>query len=147
MQVTVIGVGKYKEKFKQTGLLINDGATEFWCNFPGNLGWKQYKDKQINVDVAQNRDGYWEGTIAGPHPQQPSSRAPQGNRGPHQPSGNKDRLIVTQVVYKALVVEGQCDEENLIRDVDMIMRVGSGQPNPDYVGDDPPPPVDDEVPF
>ena len=43
--------------------------------------------------------------------------------------GNKDRLIVTQVVYKAMMgLVQDIEESQLIADVDMIMRVGENKP-------------------
>lgn len=60
--------------------------------------------------------------------QQPRQQPPR----PTQGGASKDRLIVTQVAYKALTATQNCTEEFLRRDVDMIMRVAENKPS---VGD------------
>ena len=57
------------------------------------------------------------------YPQSPQNR-PQT---PKPQNGNKDRLIVAQVVFKALAEAGGVNEQLLSNNVDMIMRVGAGQ--------------------
>ena len=53
-----------------------------------------------------------------------------GQGGGRPASGNKDRLIVAQVVFKAMSDAGGVNEQLLTENVDMIMRVGSGQAAP-----------------
>ena len=53
--------------------------------------------------------------------------APSGQSGGRPSSGNKDRLIVAQVVYKAQMEKnGSVTADKLAFDVDMIMTVGTG---------------------
>ncbi len=73
MQVLCKAVGKYKDKFNQTGLLLVVDGQDRWCDFPGQLGWKQYKDKIVDVDMSQNEKGYWHGAFVG---QQASQEQP-----------------------------------------------------------------------
>ncbi len=60
-----IGVGKYKEKYKSTGLLLDGGKGEFWADIQGNLNWKDYKDKEVEVDIKKDNKGYWKGSLVG----------------------------------------------------------------------------------
>ena len=68
---------------------------------------------------------------------------------------NIDRLIVAQVVYKAILEKGiEVVEADIVRHVDMIMRIGAGQPapqggdpNPDYQENPDPIEDADEIPF
>ena len=115
-------VGKYKEQFKNTGLLLeNVNGQEAWVDFPGQLSYKDYKGKLIVGEIEQNERGYWVGKFTTGQP----ASAPSGSYTPD----NKDRLIVAQVVYKAMMTKlGVMDEEDLTNHADMIMRVGSQQP-------------------
>ena len=95
--------------------------------------------------------------------QQNAQQQPPAQGGPPAQSSaapNKDRIIATQVVFKALVERsGEVDENVLITNVDMIMRVGSGQAlprmsptdggenGPPPTDDNGPPPTDEEIPF
>lgn len=92
MQVTteIIAVGKYKDKFQSTGVMLNTGNGDFWVDIKGNLDWKQYKGNTYTFEINQNSKGYWGGTIAGntqgmggpgPGRQQPQ----QGNQAGYQP--------------------------------------------------------------
>ena len=76
-----------------------------------------------------------------------AQNATQGQQAPPKQSGSKDRLIVTQVAYKALQAGVGCDETLLRSHVDMIMRVGSGQPAPAPTTDPNYIPPDDDIPF
>ncbi|MGR3292519.1 MAG: hypothetical protein ACUZ9M_00720 [Candidatus Scalindua sp.] len=93
--------------------------------------------------------------------QQPTTQQPPPQSPQRPAQGNKDRLIVAQVVYKSLAA--MCgdidvfdvwlmDRTNVFsRHVDVIMQTGLNikqAPPPDYVGDDAPPPSDDDnIPF
>lgn len=105
--------------------------------------------------------------------QRPVGRSQASSRPTEQPNANKDRLIVAQVVYKAMAKKNSLmpefdlwlmgDGKNVFkRHVDLIMKIGSGKamlnplpntaayrPNPDYVGEggtgETPP--DDNIPY
>ena len=115
-------------------------------------------NSQKGVKFKRFKDGY--------APQPGQQQAPQGQQQPPQqarqatnaPAGNKDRLIVTQVVFKAMAAETLPVSEALLEaGVNMIMRVGSGQKpeqipfdqfkqeNP--VSQDGPGPNEDDIPF
>ncbi len=152
----VKGVGKFKAKFNQTGFLLDAGKGEFWANMPGNLSYKDYKDKEFTFDLAQDDKGYWSGTIEG-------GGAATG--GDSRPAGNKDRLIVAQVVYKRLADKFDTMHEfdvylmgNLKvfkRHIDAIMQAGSdelpmpkgGDVNPEYSDNPEPTDESDNIPF
>lgn len=70
--------------------------------------------KKVNAQYAGQQGGQ----------QQPRQQASH----PAQGGASKDRLIVTQVAYKALMEKSACDEGNLRQAVDMIMRVGENKP-------------------
>ena len=98
-------------------------------------------------------------------PQQAQQQAQQPRQATNQPQPSKDRLIPSQVVYKTLGDKFGNPNEfdkwlmgNLAvykRHLDTIMQAAADtlpvinpfktayQANPDYVGEDPPPPVDD----
>ncbi|KKM61561.1 hypothetical protein LCGC14_1530530 [marine sediment metagenome] len=59
------GVGKYKSKFKVTGLLLDAGKGEFWADIKGELNYKDYKGNEVEVDIEKNPKGYWGGTLVG----------------------------------------------------------------------------------
>ncbi len=108
--VEVKAVGKYKDQFNQTGLLLDAGKGEFWANFPGSLAWKDYKGKRIDVNLTQDGKGYWSGTFADQNTsqgQQQAAGAPntQNTSQPAPSAANcsKDELIVRQVVYKEVI--------------------------------------------
>ncbi len=89
MQYTaeIIAVGKYKEQFKSTGVLINTGSGDFWVDIQGQLDWKRYKGNKYTFDISQNDKGYWGGTIVGDTPaptQQPQQQAPPPQQRPPQ---------------------------------------------------------------
>ena len=75
-EVFVKAVGKYKEQFKSTGLLLVVDGNEFWSDFPGQLSYKDWKEKTISVDIAQNAKGYWSGKIAGQESSSPFGSKP-----------------------------------------------------------------------
>ena len=76
-----------------------------------------------------NYNGFWDSKAAAPPIQPPQNQPaprpdpPQGQR-PNS-NGNKDRLIVTQVVYKAIMDKGEVSKQALASDVAMIMEVGT----------------------
>jgi len=137
------GVGKYKDKFNTTGLLLDAGKGEFWADIKGKLNYRDYKNKEVEVDITKNAKGYWGGTVVG----QTRESSPSG-------TDDKDRLIVAQVVYKALSERDEVTEDKLSLDVDMIMRIGSNTPRQDpqpvpapECADVPPGQQDDDLPF
>ena len=85
MKVTSMckAVGKYKEQFRCTGLLLEsvEGA-ETWVDIEGQLNYKDYKGKQVTVDIQRNSKGYWGGTFAGQ--QSPAPPLQQAPSQPHQ---------------------------------------------------------------
>ncbi len=90
MQVLCKAVGKYKDKFNQTGLLLVVDGQDRWCDFPGQLNWKDYKDKVVDVDMSQNEKGYWHGAFMGQalQGQTPNYQPPdQGHTPPPQSAG------------------------------------------------------------
>lgn len=104
--VLVNAVGKYKEKFNQTGLLIDAGQGEFWANFPGALNWKDYKDKRIDVELTQDGKGYWSGTIGGQGGSQGSSQPRQAPKtAPRDYDKENIGKCVTQFI-KAYICSG-----------------------------------------
>ncbi len=82
MKITSIckAVGKYKEQYNQTGLLLADvEGAETWVSIEGQLNYQDYKNKQVTVDIRQNTKGYWDGTLVGGQ-----QNAPQGASRPAQ---------------------------------------------------------------
>jgi hypothetical protein len=66
-----------------------------------------------------------------PKPAPPRRGQQASPQAPKYANGNKDRLIVTQVVYKAMMEKhGVCDKQVLVRDVEMIMEVGTTEDVP-----------------
>ena len=131
--------------------------------------WKQNQKTQV----------WYVACTFGKKSQEPPSPSPQSGPPPasqaapqarQQPNGSESRLIVAQVVYKALVARAEVNTtkfdvwltQNIAlykRHIDMIMKAGADtlpetgrsepqyQENDQYVGDDPAPPPEDEVPF
>ncbi len=66
IKAQVVAVGKYKPKYKTTGLLLDSiNGQETWANLPGELNYRDYKDKDVMVDITQNEKGYWSGVFVG----------------------------------------------------------------------------------
>jgi len=86
-------------------------------NYPKNVG------DEITVETSMNNYGMQFKKV---NPQ--FDNAGGGQRQAAGTGGGRktnDRLIVTQVVYKALKASGRMTEEELANDVDMIMRVAT----------------------
>lgn len=138
-----------------------DGATT------GEIGAKteQYPlaaGEQISVQITNSQNGV---KFKKFNPQYAPQPQPQGGQQAPQrpaqatnaPATSKDRLIVTQVVFKAMAAAGGVNEQLLEANVNMIMRVGSGQKpesfeqkyniQPDPVNDNAPLPTDDDASF
>lgn len=81
-QAHVKAVGKYKEQFKSTGLLLVVNGNEFWSDFPGQLNYKEWKEKDISINITQNEKGYWSGMIVGQQDAGPSGAGPGSSSGP-----------------------------------------------------------------
>ena len=57
IKARVVAVGKYKPKYKTTGLLLDSiNGQETWADLPGELNYKNYKDKDVIVEVSQNEN-------------------------------------------------------------------------------------------
>ncbi len=91
MQYFCKAVGKYKEKFRTTGLLLLVDGVERWVDIPGQLNWKQYKENNVGVtNMTQNDKGYWSGELEGAStgqgqpPQNSSSYTPPSQERPPQ---------------------------------------------------------------
>jgi hypothetical protein len=74
----VKAVGKYKDKFNSTGLLLEWNG-ETWVDVKGQLNWKDYKDKTLTLDVEQNNKGYWSGSLSNTFGGQQSTPQTQQN--------------------------------------------------------------------
>ncbi len=104
MQYTaeIIAVGKYKEQFKSTGVLINVGSGDFWVDIQGQLDWKRYKGNTYTFDISQNDKGYWGGVIVGDTPA-PTQQPQQGASQPAQrPDNRQDDIRWAQAFNNAL---------------------------------------------
>ena len=150
-KTTVIGTVKWvgdvkthqgdKGDFKTQSLLVTDGEqtddkrNSIFCGFYADKNsWEYLKGKEVTLHGTCNvYQGKMEmrGCNLKDYPQQGSNQSQQAPQQARQatnaPSGNKDRLIVTQVVFKAMSAAGGVNEQLLSDNVDMIMRVGSGQ--------------------
>ena len=76
-------VGKYKEQYKQTGLLLESiEGVETWVNIEGQLNYQDYKNKEVTVDIQRNSKGYWAGKLVGSqqNTQQGGSQSRQGQK-------------------------------------------------------------------
>jgi hypothetical protein len=102
MQVTtkIIAVGKHKPKFNQTGVLISKDGDDTWVDMPGNLSWKDYKDKTFTMNIAQNDKGYWHGTFdGGQAPPQTTQQAP--SQPAQRPNDHQDDIRFAQALNLA----------------------------------------------
>lgn len=137
----------------QMGIQCADGA------FCGQIGSKSQTypmniGENIIVEMTNTQHGVRFKKI-NPQYQQPTQQGQpaQQQQTYHPAPNNKDRLIVAQVVYKALAASTGVNEQLLTQHVDMIMRVGEGKiapmpapAQPPYDGSQSAPP-DDDIPF
>jgi hypothetical protein len=105
-------VGKYKDKFNSTGLLLEwNGDT--WVDLPGQLNWKDYKEKTLTLEVQQNDKGYWSGNLANTF--SGGSQSPQN--APQQPSNGDrdDHIQFAQALNLAVseYVHGKIDQPHI----------------------------------
>ena len=94
----VKAVGKYKDKFNSTGLLVQSANGEVWVDVPGQLNWKDYKDKNISISASQNDKGYWSGTISGQSNQQPVPQTTHNTPQAKQDAPDWDKIAEGKVM-------------------------------------------------
>ncbi len=106
-------------------------------SFAGEIGSKSTPyplgvGGRISFDVNNTQNGVKIKKVNPGYDNKPQGQRPaQGAQG----GGNKDRMIVAQVVFKTIVGAGKAiTEADLNTGVDMIMRVGTGQPAPTTQG-------------
>ena len=150
MNALVKAVGKYKDKFKTTGLLLETPQGEFWADVPGNLDYKKYKGKSFDFDLEQNEKGYWRGKFVG--------GTPSGGGC----SGGEDKNRSFAMSYaKDLVVAGKLNISELVGGANKILAWLEGkapakkpipEPEPEDVNvnhyePEPESEPDDDIPF
>ena len=134
------GLTQNQKPFKKVSVIDNTGATKnvkiYGENLPGPAQIGQTLTFSISTydytyegQLGKAFSGFWNSTSpAPPQPQQQSYQQPQAPQARPQATTDKDRLIVTQVVYKALH-EGSTFSEALLKEgVDMIFRVAENKP-------------------
>lgn len=116
MQITAKckAVGKYKDKFNSTGVLLEWNG-ETWVDLPGQLNWKDYKDKNLALDVEQNDKGYWSGTMTNTFASQSTPSAAQQAPQPINTDQRGDDIRFAQALNLAVseYVHGKLSEPGI----------------------------------
>ncbi len=160
MKVTSMckAVGKYKEQFKCTGLLLESvEGTETWVDIEGNLNYKDYKGKQVTVDIQRNSKGYWGGTFAGGQ-QSPAPPLQQASSQPRQSKKSEPNwdaiaegkcrcaVICAAIQSNQINISGEMDVDQWVQYI-MLGRNKVPQQAKPEPWDDAPSPTDDDIPW